>query len=121
MRYKVKADQRADAAAEYEGRFVSERGNQSSSVVRMCRDVVSFRLNRCAARETAAVVGNDREIAGKLIRQVFRAVSITSATLENQQDGPGAADRVIEGHVIYLELRALHIRLPDIRLPDNMG
>src|SRR6516225_9975238 len=109
MRCKFKADQRADAAAEYEGRFVSERGNQSCCVVPMCRDVISFRLNRCAARETAAVVGNDREIVGELIRQVFRAVSITSATLENLQHGPGAADRVIEGHFVCLELAVSHI------------
>src|SRR5580658_11369506 len=100
MRCQFKADQRADAAAEHEGRFVSECGNQSCCVVPMRRDVISFRLNRCAARETAAVVGNDREIAGKLIRQLFRAFSITSATLENQQHGPGAADRVLEGHFV---------------------
>src|SRR5215469_3885896 len=69
MRCKFKSDQRADAAAEYEGRFVSERDNQSSCVVPMRRDVVAFRLNRCAAREAPAVVGNDREIPSKLIRQ----------------------------------------------------
>jgi hypothetical protein len=120
MRRKFKANQRADAAAEHEGRFVTERGNQSCCVVAMCRDVISFRLNRCAARETAAVVGNDREIAGKLIRQVLRAVSITGATLENQQHGPGTADDVIEGHFVCPELAVSHIRLPDIRLPDIM-
>ena len=120
MRRKFKADQRADAAAENEGRFVSERGNQSCCVVPMCRDVISFSLNRCAALETAAVVGNDSEVAGKLIRQVFGTLSITGATLENQQQGPRTANRVIEAHFVCLELAVFNIRLPDIRLPDMM-
>ena len=36
MRRKLKPDQRAYAAAEYEGRLVSERGNQSCCVVPIC-------------------------------------------------------------------------------------
>ena len=56
------ADQRPDAAAEYEGRFVRERDNQSRCIGRMCRDVISFRLNRRAARETATVSPNARTV-----------------------------------------------------------
>jgi hypothetical protein len=56
------------------------------------------------AREAAAIVSNDREIAGKLIRQVFRAVGITGATMENQQHGSGAAHRAKGGHFVCFEL-----------------
>src|ERR1700693_5877710 len=56
-----------------------------------------------------------------LIRQVFRAFSVAGATLENQQHGPVAADRVIEVHFRCVELAGYHIRSPDIRLPDMIG
>src|SRR5258707_8953559 len=87
----------------------------------MCSDFIAVRLNQCTAGENATVVGNDSEIVGKLIRQVFRTVSVASANLENQQHGSVAASRVIEVHFSCVELADNHIRYPDIRLPDIMG
>src|SRR5262245_41422366 len=83
---KVEADQRTDAAAEHERRFVRERCKKTVRVVAVCLECQTFAWRvDLTPGQPSSVVGHNRVVIDEVVAKAVGSIGVAMSTGQNQE------------------------------------